>query len=155
MDTTHEAGTKQGLLRRWPVTTIAGLGGVASLTALLATSSPESSVEVLVTKDVEVDARAMSREELAAPERAAGSAAKPGSALRGPKDGSPAGGATAVGHGGDDVWGGLSGSAIGEAYGVGGLGLVGTGRGGGGTGEGTIGLGTISLAGKEIGRAHV
>jgi hypothetical protein len=148
MDTTHEAGTKQGLLRRWPVTTIAGLGGVASLTALLATSSPESSVEVLVTKDVEVEARAMSREELAAPERAAGSAAKPGSALRGPKEGSPAGGATAVGHGVDDVWGGLSGSAIGEAYGVGGLGLVGTGRGGGGTGEGTIGLGTIGLAGK-------
>jgi hypothetical protein len=148
MDTTHEAGTKQGLLRRWPVTTIAGLGGVASLTALLATSSPESSVEVLVTKDVEVEARAMSREELAAPERVAGSAAKPGSALRGPKEGSPAGGATAVGHGVDDVWGGLSGSAIGEAYGVGGLGLVGTGRGGGGTGEGTIGLGTISLAGK-------
>ncbi len=36
---------------------------------------------------------------------------------------------------GPDVWGGLSGTEIGEAYGVGGLGLVGTGRGGGGTGE--------------------
>ncbi|MEZ4428802.1 MAG: VWA domain-containing protein [Nannocystaceae bacterium] len=48
----------------------------------------------------------------------------------------------------DDVWGGLVGSEVGEAYGVGGLGLVGTGRGGGGTGEGTIGLGTTGLIGK-------
>jgi hypothetical protein len=36
----------------------------------------------------------------------------------------------------DDVWGGLSGDEVGEAYGVGGLGLIGTGRGGGGTGSG-------------------
>jgi len=42
-----------------------------------------------------------------------------------------------------EVWGGLMGTEIGEAYGVGGLGLSGTGRGGGGTGEGTIGLGRI------------
>ncbi len=48
----------------------------------------------------------------------------------------------------DDVWGGLTGSEVGEAYGVGGLGLVGTGRGGGGTGEGTIGLGNTGLIGK-------
>ncbi|KIG17599.1 conserved hypothetical protein-putative secreted protein [Enhygromyxa salina] len=44
--------------------------------------------------------------------------------------------------------GGLMGGEVGEAYGVGGLGLVGTGRGGGGTGEGTIGLGTTGLIGK-------
>ena len=47
-----------------------------------------------------------------------------------------------------DVWGGLTGSEVGEAYGVGGLGLVGTGRGGGGTGEGTIGLGNTGLIGR-------
>ena len=35
---------------------------------------------------------------------------------------------------------------VGEAYGVGGLGLVGTGRGGGGTGEGTIGLAAPTMA---------
>lgn len=48
----------------------------------------------------------------------------------------------------EDVWGGLTGADVGEAYGVGGLGLVGTGRGGGGTGEGTIGLGNTGLIGK-------
>ncbi|HEY8377388.1 MAG TPA: AgmX/PglI C-terminal domain-containing protein, partial [Nannocystis sp.] len=47
-----------------------------------------------------------------------------------------------------DVWGGITGNAIGEAYGVGGLGLVGTGQGGGGTGEGTIGLGDTGLIGR-------
>lgn len=47
-----------------------------------------------------------------------------------------------------DVWGGLTGTEIGEAYGVGGLGVVGTGRGGGGTGEGTIGLGNVGTIGK-------
>ncbi len=51
----------------------------------------------------------------------------------------------------EDVWGGLTGSEVGEAYGVGGLGLVGTGRGGGGTGEGTIGLGNTGLIGKGAG----
>ena len=35
--------------------------------------------------------------------------------------------------------GSLVGTEVGEAYGVGGLGLVGSGHGGGGTGEGTIG----------------
>ncbi|MDC0716049.1 vWA domain-containing protein [Nannocystis bainbridge] len=50
-------------------------------------------------------------------------------AMKGPKDAIPQ----------MDAWGGLTGTEIGEAYGVGGLGLVGTGRGGGGTGEGTIG----------------
>ena len=48
---------------------------------------------------------------------------------------------TALGTDAEDALGGLIGNQIGEAYGVGGLGLVGTGRGGGGTGEGTIGLG--------------
>lgn len=47
-----------------------------------------------------------------------------------------------------DVWGGLSGTEVGEAFGVGGLGLVGTGRGGGGVGEGTLGLGESGLIGK-------
>ena len=83
---------------------------------------------------------------------------------------SPYGGAFAVGNDDDDVWGGLNGSEVGEAYGVGGLGLVGTGRGGGGvgmdskemasaksgtknkreesTGEGTIGIGNTGLIGK-------
>jgi hypothetical protein len=64
---------------------------------------------------------------------------------------SPFGGAFAVGNDDEDVWGGLTGTEIGEAYGVGGLGLVGTGRGGGGTGEGTIGLGTTGLIGKGAG----
>ena len=60
---------------------------------------------------------------------------------------SPYGGAYSVGNDDEDVWGGLTGSEVGEAYGVGGLGLVGTGRGGGGTGEGTIGLGNTALIG--------
>jgi TonB family protein len=42
---------------------------------------------------------------------------------------SPYGGAFAVADDEEDVWGGLTGTEIGEAYGVGGLGLVGTGRG--------------------------
>ncbi|MBL9105818.1 MAG: AgmX/PglI C-terminal domain-containing protein [Myxococcales bacterium] len=61
---------------------------------------------------------------------------------------SPYGGAFAVGNDDSDVWGGLTGTEVGESYGVGGLGLVGTGRGGGGTGEGTIGLGNTGLVGK-------
>jgi len=61
---------------------------------------------------------------------------------------SPYGGSFAVGNDDDDVWGGLTGTEVGEAYGVGGLGLVGSGRGGGGTGEGTIGLGNTGLIGK-------
>lgn len=54
---------------------------------------------------------------------------------------SPHGGEFAVGNDDEDIWGGLTGSEIGEAFGTGGLGLFGTGRGGGGTGEGTVGLG--------------
>jgi uncharacterized protein YfaS (alpha-2-macroglobulin family) len=49
------------------------------------------------------------------------------------------------------------GNLIGEAYGVGGLGLVGTGTGGGGTGEGTIGLGNFGTMGRGGGgtKEHV
>jgi hypothetical protein len=47
-------------------------------------------------------------------------------------------GAAAVGNDDEDVWGGLTGTEIGEAYGVGGLGLIGSGVGGGGTSESTV-----------------
>lgn len=60
---------------------------------------------------------------------------------------SPYGAAFAVGNDEEDVWGGLTGTEVGEAFGVGGLGLVGSGS-GGGTGEGTIGLGNTGLIGK-------
>ncbi len=55
---------------------------------------------------------------------------------------------TALGTDPENVLGGLIGNQIGEAYGVGGLGLVGSGSGGGGTGEGTIGLGNLGTIGK-------
>jgi TonB family protein len=55
---------------------------------------------------------------------------------------------SALGTDASDVLGGLVGTEVGEAYGVGGLGLVGSGRGGGGTGEGTIGLGNLGTIGK-------
>jgi hypothetical protein len=55
---------------------------------------------------------------------------------------------SALGTDSADVLGGLVGTEVGEAYGVGGLGLVGSGRGGGGTGEGTIGLGNLGTIGK-------
>ncbi|MCB9705116.1 MAG: AgmX/PglI C-terminal domain-containing protein [Myxococcales bacterium] len=61
---------------------------------------------------------------------------------------SPNGGAFAVGNDDSDVWGGLTGTEVGESFGVGGLGLVGTGRGGGGVGEGTIGIGNTGLIGR-------
>ncbi len=50
-----------------------------------------------------------------------------------------------------DVWGGLTGSEVGQSFGTGGLGLVGTGRGGGGTGEATIGSGSTGSGGKRGG----
>ena len=50
--------------------------------------------------------------------------------------------------------GNLIGNPIGEAYGVGGLGLVGTGTGGGGTGLGTLGLGSFSTLGKDGGSGY-
>ncbi len=54
----------------------------------------------------------------------------------------------------DEALGGLIGNQIGEAYGVGGLGLVGKGSGGGGVAptEGTIGLGLLGT-GNDVGRA--
>lgn len=55
---------------------------------------------------------------------------------------------SALGTDAENVMGGLVGTQIGEAGGVGGLGLVGSGRGGGGTGEGTIGLGNLGTIGK-------
>jgi TonB family protein len=55
---------------------------------------------------------------------------------------------TALGNDAQDVLGSLSGSQIGQAYGVGGLGLVGSGSSGGGTGEHTIGGGTLGTVGK-------
>jgi TonB family protein len=55
---------------------------------------------------------------------------------------------TALGSDTANVLGGLVGDQIGEAYGVGGLGLVGTGSGGGGTGEVTLGLSTYGTIGK-------
>ncbi len=57
-------------------------------------------------------------------------------------------GSVAMGQDDEDVWGGLTGTQVGAAFGMGGVGLVGTGRGGGGTGEGTIGLGNVGLMGK-------
>ncbi len=57
-------------------------------------------------------------------------------------------GAFAVGTDDSDVWGGLTGTEIADAHGLGGMGNIGTGRGGGGNGEGTIGLGNVGLLGK-------
>lgn len=49
------------------------------------------------------------------------------------------------------VKGNMWGDSIGDAFGVGGLGLVGTGAGGGGTGQGTIGLGGLGSIGHGAG----
>ncbi len=67
---------------------------------------------------------------------------------------SPYGGALAVGEDDKDVWGGLTGTEIGEAQGAAGLGLIGTGRGGGGGGEGTIGLGNTGIIGSGGGGGY-
>lgn len=61
---------------------------------------------------------------------------------------SPYGGAFASGQDDEDVWGGLTGTQVGAAFGTGGMGLLGTGRGGGGNGEGTIGYGNVGTIGK-------
>jgi TonB family protein len=55
---------------------------------------------------------------------------------------------SAVGTNAADVLGGLVGNQIGDAYGVGGLGLIGTGASASGSGEGTIGLGNLGTIGK-------
>jgi len=62
---------------------------------------------------------------------------------------SPFGEAIAIGNDDRDVWGSLTGTEVGEAFGVGGLGLIGKGRGGGDRGEGTIGLGQVGLMGSQ------
>jgi Ca-activated chloride channel family protein len=62
---------------------------------------------------------------------------------------SPYGAAYAVGNDDSDVWGGLTGTEVGDAYGVGGLGIVGTGRGGGG---GIVGMGHGSGLGSDRSR---
>ena len=66
---------------------------------------------------------------------------------------SPSGAAFAVGNHDEDVWGNMVGTEIGEAYGVGGMGVVGTGRGGGCDGGdcGIIGLGKVGTIG-DFGR---
>lgn len=64
---------------------------------------------------------------------------------------SPYGGAFSVGNQDEDIWGNLTGTEVGEAYGVGGIGLIGAGRGGGGNGEGTIGLGNVGTIGHAAG----
>ncbi|HLT34760.1 MAG TPA: VWA domain-containing protein [Enhygromyxa sp.] len=70
------------------------------------------------------------------PNAAAGNAGILGVQQGGQYLASPYGGAFAVGNDDEDVWGGLTGQPIGQAYGVGGLGLVGQGYGGGGIGQG-------------------
>jgi TonB family protein len=54
-----------------------------------------------------------------------------------------------VGNEHEDVWGQLVGDEVGEAYGVGGLGLVGTSRGGGGEASGVIGLSHTGFLGTK------
>jgi Mg-chelatase subunit ChlD len=60
----------------------------------------------------------------------------------------------ALGQDSENVLGGLVGNQLGEAYGVGGLGLVGIGSGGGGTGESTAGLGNQGTIGRGGGGTH-
>ncbi len=62
---------------------------------------------------------------------------------------SPDGAAFAIGNDDEDVWGNMTGTTIGESYGLGGMGLAGTGRGGGceGSNCGIIGLGRVGTIG--------
>jgi TonB family protein len=57
------------------------------------------------------------------------------------------GDSTALGREAEHALGGLTGHHTGEAYGVGGLGIIGSGRGSGGTGE-TVGLGSFGTVGR-------
>ncbi|MEZ4449938.1 MAG: vWA domain-containing protein [Nannocystaceae bacterium] len=145
---------------KWPLTTACGLAGVLSLTVLMLGGSATPSVDQVAVADAtEVEEAPGVEEDAPLPEPS--SASKSGLyAMKGPKEVAPvdpgsvdearsAGVLGAMADADDaDVWGGLAGTEVGEAYGVGGLGLVGTGRGGGGTGEGTIGLGSTGLVGK-------
>ena len=161
MNTEH-APTAAALWTRFPLTTCTGLASLLSLIVLLAASSGE----VVTEEDTDDGTLVMAAIDAEPSDEDAGSGSrhkgeegrmgKPTSksglyAMKGPRAAmdtaterflaAPYGGAFAVGGDDSDVWGGLTGTEIGEAHGVGGLGLVGTGRGGGGTGEGTIGLG--------------
>ncbi|MBI5517301.1 MAG: TonB family protein [Deltaproteobacteria bacterium] len=64
---------------------------------------------------------------------------------------SPFGGLTESGMDNQNANGNMTGDAIGDAFGYGGLGAAGTGWGGGGTGEGTIGMGSIGTMGHGSG----
>lgn len=58
-------------------------------------------------------------------------------------------GTFAMGNDDSDVWGGLTGTTVGDAYGLAGMGGIGTGRGGGGDGDGTVGLGKVGVIGRR------
>jgi|GEM_PF-2311568 len=152
----------RSLWSKWPATTFSALTALTALTLVVMTSGSDESA--VVDEDEEMtDEEAMpeteSRSEVDGSRHRGeeGKMGRPTSksksglyAMKGPKDGSaggfaasPYGGAFAVGSDDADVWGGLTGTEVGE--GVGGLGLVGTGRGGGGTGDGTIGLGSHGM----------
>jgi TonB family protein len=64
---------------------------------------------------------------------------------------SPFGGLTESGLDNQNANGNMTGDAVGDAFGFGGLGATGTGWGGGGTGEGTIGMGGIGTMGHGSG----
>jgi hypothetical protein len=64
---------------------------------------------------------------------------------------SPFGGMTESGVDSQNANGNMTGDAVGDAFGYGGLGATGTGWGGGGTGEGTIGMGNIGTMGHGSG----
>lgn len=64
---------------------------------------------------------------------------------------SPFGGMTESGVDNQNANGNMTGDAVGDAFGYGGLGATGTGWGGGGTGEGTIGMGNIGTMGHGSG----
>jgi len=156
----------------WPLTTCAGLASLLSLVVLFTTGSPgEPAALAVEDSDEEAVTEVRASDEPISGTRHKGEEGRMGKptsksksglyAMKGPKDpipapaghfvASPYGGAFAVGSDDADVWGGLTGTEIGEAYGVGGLGLVGTGRGGGGTGESTIGLGGRRSRGESHG----
>jgi hypothetical protein len=179
MNTEHassELGPRRTLWSQYPLTACAGLASLLSLVVLLAAGSGTTEpAELAVNEELEsppMDQENSDEEASGSGTRHKGEEGKMGKptsksksglyAMKGPKDAipmeaatrhflaSPYGGSFAVGSDDADVWGGLTGTEIGEAYGVGGLGLVGTGRGGGGTGDGTIGLGS-GRRGKDSG----
>ena len=166
MNTAH--ASTPAVWTRFPLTTCAGLASLLALVVMLASSrdTAESADEAQVLASIDEehtdeDAGGSATRHKGEEGRMGKPTSKSGLyAMKGPKDAlpmeaaterflaSPSGGAFAAGSDDADVWGGLTGTEVGEAYGVGGLGLVGTGRGGGGTGDGTIGLGSRGYGGK-------